>query len=454
VARRIPGGIRSRTTLIATVAVGVALAVGAIVLLAVLDNNLADNLRTSIETQAEDRSRLLDSGAEPTTLVATRQDETIVWIGTPDGETLASGGSYEFAEPPTNLEPGPARNTTVLLLEGESEQERSEITVAVAEAADGTLLVVGTELEDVARTTDEVRNLLLVGFPFLLAGVALVTWSATGRILRPVEEIRSTAEDIGSGPIDERVPVPASKDEIGRLAVTVNAMLDRLEDERQAQRRFTADASHELKSPVANLRTLVETTELQDPQWQETQTRLVSESDRLAAIVDELLFLAVADEGGASRAADRIHLDDVIFDEARLLAETSGVKVDIAEVSPCDVIGSVDALRRAVRNLANNAARHARTEVRFATVTGSPEGTVLIQVADDGPGVAPDERDRVFERFSRLDQARDRTSGGTGLGLAIVRSIADAHGGSVSVGEAPGGGALFTVTLPAAPDLG
>ena len=450
-ADRSGAGIRTRTTVISALVVGLALLAGSVAMLWVLNNNLQSNLDSTIEAQAADRARLIDDGADPASLVTARRDESLVWITSASGQLVASGGAYQLADQATavDLQPGPARTERVGLVEesasGSRETEESKLRVAVAESSNGTLVAVGTELEVVDKAVAEVRNLLFVGVPALLALVAGVTWLATGRTLASVEAIRRTAEEIGDQTVHRRLPVPPANDEVRRLAVTMNGMLDRLESHQNAQRRFTSDASHELRSPIANLRVLVETTRLDDSDWPESQARLLSETDRVAAIVENLLHMSVGDEGPARRN-DLVHLDDIVFEQAQLVASRSAKRVDINGVSPTPVLGDAGHLSRLVRNLADNAARHAASLVTFECA--ALDDFALLRIGDDGPGIPMSDRERVFERFARSDVARDRESGGAGLGLAIVRSIAQSHGGEVSVSEGPNGGALFEVRLP------
>ncbi|MGI9622956.1 MAG: ATP-binding protein, partial [Acidimicrobiales bacterium] len=434
-------------------------------LLQVLESNLRSNLEATLEAQARDRAQLIDGGAPAASLVETRAEESIVAIVDADAIVVAQGGTYLLVDPLDGAVAGSTRTATVRLQEvseqgagreegdeetgGDEEVETSKIVYSVAGAGDGTLVVVGAELEVVDRTVAEVRNLLLVGLPFLLLAVGGITWRATGRTLRPVEDIRMTAAEIGDGPIEERIPVPDTRDEVARLAATMNQMLDRIAAGQRAQRQFTSDASHELKSPVANLRALAETAVVEDPDWPATRRRLIDESERLAAIVDDLLFMAVTDEQSVTGDRTLVHLDDLLFDEAGVLAATTALRVDIDSVGPCDVVGVPNELKRLVRNLASNAGRHAQGVVRLTSSVDG--GQAVLEVGDDGPGVPPGERALVFGRFSRSQSARDRSSGGTGLGLAIVAAIADRHDGSVDVTESRDGGALFTVRLPAAP---
>ena len=239
------------------------------------------------------------------------------------------------------------------------------------------------------------------------------------------------------------MPQPGTNDEIERLATTVNEMLDRLAAHDRRQRRFIGDASHELKSPLANLQAELETIDATDPAWPDTRARLVAQTTRLAGIVDDLLALASSEALITARPVD---LDDVVFDVLELATPTSAVKFDIDGVRPVRVLGDAAQLRRVVRNLVDNAIRHANEVV--ALELDADDEFARLQVRDDGPGIPAEDRERVFERFTRLDDARARDAGGTGLGLAIVRQIVDRHGGRVEVDDALEGDAIVTVKLP------
>jgi signal transduction histidine kinase len=314
--------------------------------------------------------------------------------------------------------------------------------------SDPATVYVATSLKLADGTTVLVRSSLLVGAPLLLALVAAMTWMAVGRSLRPVEAIRSEVADISSSDLTRRVPVPAGNDEIGLLAGTMNAMLDRLQSAAERQRRFVADASHELQSPLAAVRTDLEVA-LAHPQqtrWPDAARRLLEQNIRMQRLVSDLLFVARSDGNPARSHPRPVDLHEVVLDETTQLACGTAVRVDTSAVRPAFVLGRRDDLARAVRNLLDNAARHATCTVRVAL--GCEDGVVRLVVADDGPGVRPEDRDRIFERFTRLDHARHRSTGGTGLGLAIVHDIVAQHHGSVAVQDSDVG-ARFVLTLPA-----
>ena len=241
----------------------------------------------------------------------------------------------------------------------------------------------------------------------------------------------------------ERVPVPVARDEVGRLAETMNGMIARLESAQKVQRRFVADASHELRSPLATIGAGLELLQDSDPG---TVRTLRGETERLGRLVDDLLLLARADERGLQPRRDEVDLDELVEAE-RARPYEDGVRTEV-RTEPVRVVGDRGQLVRVLRNLVDNAHRHAGAQV--VVTLGRDGDQAALDVADDGPGVPADDRSRIFERFVRLDDARARADGGSGLGLAIVAEVVAAHDGKVWVEENPGGGALFRVRLPAA----
>jgi signal transduction histidine kinase len=225
--------------------------------------------------------------------------------------------------------------------------------------------------------------------------------------------------------------------------------LGRLEESQARQRRFVADASHELRSPLANIRQHAEVA-LAHPERSGTEKlarTVLTEGTRMQRLVEDLLILARADEGTSPVRRAPVDLDDLVFEVAAGLRQSSPLRVDTAAVSAGRVAGDQGQLQRMVQNLAENAARHAKATIGFA-LREDPSGTTQLCVDDDGAGIAEADRQRIFERFVRLDGARARDAGGSGLGLAIVAEIVTAHGGTVTVGTSPLGGARFEVVLP------
>jgi signal transduction histidine kinase len=295
-----------------------------------------------------------------------------------------------------------------------------------------------------------VTDVLVVVVPAMIALVALAAWYVTGRALKPVAAIRLQAESITGSTMHRRVPEPDTDDEVGRLARTMNAMLSRLETSAQKQRQFVSDASHELRSPLASIRTNLEVA-LHNPDrtdWPEVAQRALAEDARMEDTVSELLDLARLDEAEGPvllATLPEVDLDELVLDDT---VQQRRVPVDTGRVSAGRVHGRREQLQRVVRNLLDNAARHASSTVAVGLVTD--DDTVELTVDDDGPGISPDDRDLVFERFTRLDDGRARDAGGLGLGLAMVKSITEHHGGTVVIEDAPIGGARLRIRLPAA----
>jgi signal transduction histidine kinase len=337
----------------------------------------------------------------------------------------------------------PTANFRVVVLTGETPTGPANVIVA-------------TEMAQAEATVSELRRALAYGAPGVLLLAGLLVWLLVGRALRPVEVIRTQVAAItGTASLDRRLAESPIDDEVGRLTETMNAMLDRLQRSAERQRRFVADASHELRSPLASSRAQLEVA-LSHPaasNWEATAEDLLSENQRMERLVNDLLFLARSEErpAGVVRAAP-LDLDDIVLAEAARVRARGRVQVDLSRVSAGRVRGVADHLTRVVRNLLENAERHAATRIRVelspALATGRGAQVQLV-ISDDGPGVPLEHREHIFDRFIRLDDARTREEGGSGLGLAICREIVTAHGGRIWADEARGGGARFVVQIPA-----
>jgi signal transduction histidine kinase len=260
-----------------------------------------------------------------------------------------------------------------------------------------------------------------------------------GRTLGPVEGLRAGAARISGTGRDERLPVPDTADEVHALAVTLNDMLDRLATSRERQRTFVADAAHELRSPLASMHTQLEVAQRLG-EGGDLPADLLADVQRLSRMVEDLLLLARA--GADERAPSRRES----FDAVPLLGEVAGryaaARVPVRSTDGPAVYVSADReeLRRALSNLVDNGARHAATEVVLAAEVR--DGQALLTVTDDGPGIPPAERQRVFDRFTRLDDARSRDAGGSGLGLAIVRELLRRSGGTITLTDTAQGRGL------------
>ena len=305
--------------------------------------------------------------------------------------------------------------------------------------------VVLPSLDAVKADVETFGRVISVVVPVLVLVLALSTWLVVGRALRPVEAIRTQVAQMGAGDLHRRVPDPGTGDEVGRLAATMNRMLDRLQRSSERQRRFISDASHELRSPLASLRTQLEVA-LAHPEraeWPDVAAGVLEEGGRMERLVDDLLALARADEGAVLAHTEELDLGEIVAAEAE---RVEGVAVDTSAVAPAVVRGDAQSLRRAIRNLLDNARRHAASRIVLRVSLDGEE--VLAVVEDDGAGIPEADREQVFERFARLEESRDRDAGGTGLGLAVVREIVQAHGGTVVAEQGEQGGARLVVRLP------
>jgi len=343
------------------------------------------------------------------------------------------------------LVPGASTTLTLDYLEiGEDEVERSELRLHVAQPGQATV-VVASELEQVSQTVNQARTLLALGVPLITFAGAAILWVVVGRTLHPVDRMRRDALVIAELGGDQRVHDPQTQDELGRLASTLNDMLGRLDANAVAMRQFVSDSSHEIRTPIANIRARLETAS--GDGWADARSDAIGEVERIERLIDDLAYLAASDEGQQPRSDDRIELDDVLFAEAERVQRHGRVSVDASAIEPVIVTGDRSQIERAVRNLVANAERHANTAIGLSVVTA--EGEVVIDVDDDGSGIGEADRERIFERFVRLDESRQRGTGGTGLGLAIASEVIGEHGGSIEALTSPMGGARIRVTLPA-----
>ncbi|MET8517178.1 HAMP domain-containing sensor histidine kinase [Streptomyces sp. NPDC005077] len=325
-------------------------------------------------------------------------------------------------------------------------------SVSATTGAGVTLTVhAGAPLATEQKAVGSVRDAMLIGLPVMLLIVAAVTWLTTRRALRPVEGIRAEMAAItASEDLSRRVPEPGSRDEIARLARTTNETLTALAASVDRQRRFVADASHELRSPIASLRTQLEVGAAH-PDLVDVPGA-VTDTVRLQALAADLLLLARLD-AGERPGNTRLDMGALVHEEvSQRTGDRIPVTVSVPPSEPLEVTGSRGQLARIIGNLLDNAERHAEGSVAVSVRT--ERGSVVVAVSDDGAGVPEPERQRIFERFVRLDDARSRDEGGAGLGLAIARDVARRHEGTLTVTRSPEGGARFELRLPARPDRG
>jgi signal transduction histidine kinase len=427
--------VRGRTTLGATVVVAVALLIGAFSFYGVLSASIHGSTERAAEQRLEE---LTERAGGPGGKGIDALDDEILQIIGADGSVRAASEDAREKLGSTPLPVDDDLQTTTV--DGET------VLVVSEDIERDQTLVLAVSMEDDAETLATVATLLAIALPLLLLLVAVTTWSVVGRALRPVELIREEVDGITAERLHQRVPVPETADEIAALATTMNGMLDRLDAAATAQRRFVSDASHELRSPLATIRQHAELAQAHpDVTSIGELAEVVSEEGlRLQGIVESLLLLARLDEG-ASTHDEAVDLDDIALGEVRRL-RAAGIDVDGSGIHAARVHGDPRLLGQLVRNLADNAVRHSRGHVAIG-VTPS-DGYVFVTIEDDGTGVPAEERERIFERFVRLDEARSRDAGGSGLGLAIARGIAASGHGTLTVDDSRWGGARFVLTLP------
>ncbi|MFJ3793974.1 ATP-binding protein [Kitasatospora sp. NPDC090091] len=446
--RLTPRSVRARTTLAACASVAIVLFVASAAVLLLLRVNLERTVETGAREQAQAVARLASDGHLPPQL-ALDHGTDFIQVTNNNGKVVAASQNLAGRPPLTPTATRDGHETYDLGVLGDEHHQR--VTTLTADTPAGPVTIrVGASLHT-ADTAEDLTTAALAGLSgVLLLTVGLLTWRATGRALRPVEAIRAEVAAIGDRDLDRRVPEPRSDDEIARLAHTMNAMLDRLEAAGTRQRRFIADASHELRSPLTVLRTQLEIA-LTHPQ-PDVRTDLVAgalqDTERLQVLANDLLLLARLDATGHDRPDEPVNLTELV----RTAAAPGAARAHpIALHAPEEitVTGNPLWLGRLLTNLLDNAQRHARSLVTVRLTTDGTTGDVLLDVSNDGPRIEPADRERIFERFTRLDDARSRDEGGTGLGLPIARDIAAIHGGTLIAEDTPDG-TTFRTRLPGA----
>ena len=399
-------GTRLRLTAVATAVSAVVLVAASVLVLAIFQRQVVSNADDLAISRAEDLAGLAEAGRLPDLLSDIGDDSMGQVIG-PDGSVLAASASLGDAPAVTDRQ-GSGDDVVRIDLDGVPDDDETEdyrAWLVTAPGPDGPVtVVVGTSRESIREDVLALGLALLVAMPLVLLAAGALLWLLLGRTLRPVEEAH------------------------------------------RRQRTFVADAAHELQSPLASYRTQLEVAQRRDDPsgWHGVASDLLAETDRMERLVRDLLFLARQDSSATMTSL--VDLDDIVLEEVARVRSTTSVEVDVKGVSAAPVRGRRDDLARLVRNLLANGVRHASARV-WVACRQDESGTLLV-VEDDGPGIDPDLREAVFERFRRGDAARGHESG-TGLGLSIVRAVAERHGGDVRIADG-GGGARFEVRLPRA----
>jgi signal transduction histidine kinase len=440
--------LRSRLMGVGLLGVAAALLLSGILLSASMSAALIDSVDDGTRASARDVAALVDAGRIPDPIPVTGSQ--VVQVLDEDNGVVAVSATADRLTPlVTQAERERLMSGDAITVPGSRTAQSGELRVVVAEARTGDaplLVVVAAPTADLETTARLLRTLLLVFYPVVLLALGLVAWRVIGSALQPVEELRHGAERIGEGTVNERLPVPDARDEIAALATTLNGMLDRLASAHATQRAFVADAAHELRSPLATMRTQLEVAQRLGDGGR-LPGDLLPEVARLSALIEDLLLLArTGDTSPAPR--EPIDLTRLVqevaqrYSSARIPVQLTAQSSELAFA-----LGSWDELLRAATNLVDNAVRHAATKVELRVVAEPTR--VELSVRDDGHGIPETERERVFDRFARLDEARDRDSGGSGLGLAITRELVRRAGGDIRLEDA-GPGLRAVITFPRA----
>ena len=446
-------GVRRRSTAVAVGVVALALLLGGVVLLGLLRASLASS------TDATARQKTLDVIAEMAGqdvadagayIIETAHAGQFVQVLDAGGSVVAASDP-EIAKTPLSAQrpsPGQTMTQDVPGLPSIGDNDDYHIVTVGARAGAANYTVVVAQAAQIqADTISTVAWFTLGATPLLLVAVAGSVWLLVGRSLRQVERIRGQVARINAEQLDGRVDVPPTNDEIHALALTMNTMLDRLQASDSEQRRFVSDASHELRSPLATIKAGVEIAAA-DPtgaMWLQMKDVLAEETARMSFLVEDLLTLAKANDGGLKVEHEDVDLDDVLDQEIRRLRSTSSKQIT-ADLAPARIRGDARRLAQVLRNVLDNADRHAVSRISVQLYTSGDR--VLVTVDNDGDPIPAADRDRIFERFVRLDGSRSREGGGSGLGLAIASGIMAAHHGTIRSTEAPAGHCRFEIAFP------
>ena len=430
--------LRARLTMAATVVIAAGMAAAAVLLVWRLHSVLASDLDATLSRQVVAAAADVAAGDSRPRLPRSARESTVLQVIDRGGKVIASSGDIDGEPRLFFITPGagdPALGTeTTTALDGPY-----RVAALAASSPSGPVTVyVASPTASLSASTTELGAALAFGVPAMVGLLALVGWWLLGRALRPVETMRRQAAGIPATDLKRRLDVPDSDDELARLAATFNDLLGRIGIAADQQRQFIADAAHELRTPLAALRARLEIDLRHAPSASthagtvQTKHQALQQVTRLTDLVNDLLELARLDADPQLHARP-VDFDDLVWAAAREARDLGPPGIDTTGISPVRVLGDAAALRRLVSNLVSNARRHAHQTVTLRLSVDGPTATLV--VADDGPGIAAADRQRVFQRFVRLDAGRARDSGGSGLGLAIVADIAAAHNGRVWVDD-------------------
>jgi signal transduction histidine kinase len=447
--------LRARVTMVTTMGLAVALLAGALLLRHALLVSLTRQVDGTARGGGQEVAALADANRLPDPVPVVAGTLTIQVLGPGHRIVNASPGADRLVPllPPAQAAAA-ARTGRAVLLDGRPFGIPQELRVVAVPASGGRIVLSAAAYTEVRDSMMALGRALIVGTPVLLLLLAGATWLVVGSTLRPIAALRRGAQMVTATGKPRELPVPEARDEVRTLAITLNDMLARLDAAQRRQRGLVSDTAHELRSPIASIRAQLEVA-LDHPgqqDWNQTGRDVLADTLRLARLAEDLLVLARLDEHQPRAAPGRpVDLAALVTEEAERGAG-GRVPVTAQATGPCLVSGDAEGLRRMLRNLIENAMRYAKSGVDVAA--RREDGEAVLTVSDDGPGIGVADRERAFDRFVRLDDARSRDetgTGGSGLGLAIVRAIARTHGGSAHLeGGTPGLRAV--VRLPAAPD--
>ena len=436
--------LRLRASLVTTVVIGAVLALTGALLVSILHQKLIAADDDVARARVGALLLLARSGDLPTTLTDLGDDSVAQVIA--DGVVVASSPNVAGRPPVADFAPPQGMAVRVVQAPDDAETETYRLWSARGTTPEGHVQIyLGSSVEAVSEASSALRRSVLIGVPVLTAALALLAWLVIGRVLRRLDRVRAEVDTITESRLGTRLPGAEAADEVGRLTRTMNAMLDRLETSSRQQRDLVADVSHDLQTPLAAQRSAIEVA-LRDPAGPDRDLlrhEVLSTTAHMERMVSDLLVLASVDAGVAARSPRPFDLDEVVLEEVARSRPTSPVRIDVQSVSAAPCLADVDDARRIVRNLLDNAVKHAHSWVQVATSVDGHQATCTVR--DDGEGVAPQDRDRVFDRFHRGDDARSGPS--TGLGLAVARSLAERNGGTVEL-RVSDAGAVFVARLP------
>lgn len=449
--------LRTRGTLFGTLVVAVLLTVGSVLLVSILESRLTQASDELSRSRVDDLLRLARSGDLPQTL-RNVDDNGVAQVVAADRTVLAASPNLTGDPAIADLHPGRRPETSTFRAPDDSEIETYRFWYASGSSPRGTVTVyVGNSLEAVSEASAALRRALWLGVPVVLVLLGVVIWLLLGRAIGRLDRIRAEVDRISEASPHARVAGDGVRDEVGRLAATMNAMLERLDVTAQRQRDFVADVSHDLQSPLAAQRVALEVAlarpESVDPD--RLRAEVLGATADMERLVDDLLVVASID-ADQSTAPALIDLDSLVLEEAARARTSGSVEIDTAGVSAAPAYANSADVRRIVRNLLDNAVTHARTRVDLTVgvlarrdadeIVDGACGWAQLLVADDGPGVPAEHRDRIFDRFYRVESARS-PGGGSGLGLSIARGLAARNGGRLDLSNGHAG-AVMRLLLP------